>query len=100
MSSRFIKESNALNLKKFHSDNAFLGEPVYAPLNRGNVMSKVVNIIGDHIPEVSAIDFSDNGIRGLDHFASLVQKAPNVKILYLADNKVGMIQNGYNLIYM
>ena len=41
LSSRFNLQTKALNLSKFHADPAFLGESVYLPLNRYNVMIEV-----------------------------------------------------------
>ena len=88
MSSRFTAATKALDLKRFHADRQFLGEPVYAPLNRSNVVNTIVKIIGENIPNIEAVDFTDNKMRNLDHFETLTEKAPNVKVLYLADNTV------------
>lgn len=41
MSSRYVAENKALDLKKFYADRQFLGEPVYAPLARSNIMAQV-----------------------------------------------------------
>jgi hypothetical protein len=89
--SRYNLQTKALNLRKFHTDPAFLGEAFYAPLNRGNVMAEVIRIIGDNIPELEALDISENKIRGCDHFNTFAEKAPNVKILYIGDNNVSCI---------
>ena len=58
------------------------------PLNRSTVMKKVVEIVGTNIPILEAIDLSENRLHGLDGVVSLLQKAPNTKLLYLARNKV------------
>ena len=47
-------------MKAFHLDEAFAGESFYAPLWRSNIMNKVLTIIIDNIPELSAIDMSEN----------------------------------------
>ena len=60
MSQRYNPANKALDMKSFHSDRSFLGESVYAPLSRALCMKKVVQIINENIPEVEAIDFSDN----------------------------------------
>ena len=88
MSSRFNPATKALDLKAFHADRAFLGEAVYAPLQRGALMKKVVQIIADNIPEVEAVDLSENKIMLLDSFAQLIPKAKNIKILHINNNKV------------
>ena len=41
LSSRYNVPNKALDLSKFHADPAFLGESVYLPLNRYNVMTEV-----------------------------------------------------------
>ena len=53
MSSRFAAANRALDLKKFHADPQFLGEPVFAPLSRSGVFAKVAGIIGENIPQVN-----------------------------------------------
>jgi len=88
MSDRYIAENKALNLKAFHADPKFLGESCYVPLHRSPVMKKVVEIVGSNIPILEAIDLSENRLHGLDGVVSLLQKAPNTKILYLAKNKL------------
>lgn len=88
MSSRFVPETKALNLRKFYADPQFLGEPFYAPLNRSLIMNHIIKIIGEHIPGIEAIDLSENDLRTLDDLEKLVEKAPNVKILYLSKNNV------------
>jgi hypothetical protein len=37
----------ALDLRRFHADAAFLGEPVYACLNRSHVAKELVKIIAE-----------------------------------------------------
>ena len=60
MSQRYNPANKALDLKSFHSDRSFLGESIFAPLSRALCMKKVVQIINENIPEVEAIDLSDN----------------------------------------
>lgn len=75
-------------LTKFYSDDQFLGEPIYATLSRGLIMSRVVNIIAENIQDLEAIELSDNKIYSLNELSELTSRAPNVKILYLANNLV------------
>ena len=88
MSGRYTPSTKALDLKSFHADRSFLGESVYAPLYRGALMKKVVGIIGENIPEVEAIDLSENRLPTLDAFGGIVSKAPNIHTVYLAKNRV------------
>lgn len=88
MSDRYVSENKALNLKAFHADAKFLGESCYVPLHRSPVMKKVVEIVGTNIPGLEAADLSENRLHGLDGVVLLLQKAPNIKILHLAKNKL------------
>ena len=83
-------ETKALNLKSFHTDEAFAGESFYAPLWRSNVMNKVLTVITDHIPEVTAMDLSNNKLTqaSLEFFSGFKSKLSNLTLLYLADNKI------------
>ena len=40
MSARYIAEHCAINLRSFHTDKSFAGEPFYAPLFRTNVLTQ------------------------------------------------------------
>ena len=52
MSNRFNAQTGGLNLSRFHNDSAFLGQDVYLPLARAAVMSNVLKIINEHVPNV------------------------------------------------
>ncbi|QQP37236.1 Uncharacterized protein FKW44_017439, partial [Caligus rogercresseyi] len=86
MSSRYNTNTKALDLKTFHLDKSFLGEPLFTPLYRTNVLSTITKTIVQYIPEMEAMDISHNRIRMLDPFIDLVPKTPNVKILHLNNN--------------
>jgi len=90
MSKRYDTETKALNLKSFHTDEAFAGESFYAPLWRTNVMNKVLTVIIDNIPELKAMDLSNNKLNStsLEFFSTFKNKAKDLSILYLADNKI------------
>jgi len=90
MSKRYIVDHKALNLKSFHTDEKFAGESFYAPLWRSNVMNKVLTVIIDNIPELKAIDLSNNKLNSssLEFFSTFKSKAKDLTILYLADNKI------------
>lgn len=84
----FQSGNQALNMRKFYSDNAFLGQPFYVSIARHNLFKEVTKIITENIPQVSALEFSENKICRLDGFGSLSAATPNVKILYLEENLV------------
>ena len=74
------------------TDEGFIGDSFYAPLWRSNVLIKVMSIIGENIPEVTAVDLSDNKMLNLDNMQEHVKKAPNINIVHLANNRVLQIQ--------
>ena len=80
--SRYRNETRALNLSDFVNDPGLVtpsGGYLYAPLSRSSVMSAVVDIIGDNIPDVVAIDFSNNKLPNLS--AGLASTWPELKTL-------------------
>ena len=51
-------------------------------------MKKVVEIVGTNIPDLEAVDLSENRLHSLDGVVPLLHKAPNIKLLHLSKNKV------------
>ena len=88
MSKRYNIQNKSLDLKCFHNDTMFVGEAAYVPLSRSNVMNNVIRIIGEHIPDIQAIDFSENKLPSLDHFSMLEDNAPNLQFLNLSNNRL------------
>lgn len=54
-------------------------------------MQAVVTIIGDHIPDVQAIDASYNNIHSVEQMKLLIKKAVSLKSLNLGNNKLSQI---------
>lgn len=54
-------------------------------------MQSVMQIIGEHIPDVQAIDLSNNKIYSVDQMRTLLTKAASLKSLNLGNNKLGQI---------
>jgi hypothetical protein len=90
MSARFNNMTSHLDLSHFHNDSAFLGHDIYVPLSRGSVMSNVIKIINENVPQVSSIDLSKNKLPTLDYFSTLV--TPNLKSINLDDNRLEIRQ--------
>ena len=91
MGTRYRADVKALDLKSFHTDKGFIGESVYAPLNRSVVLKEVIQIIKKEIPNVEAIDFSSNRLPTLNQFSSLSEHATHLRILHLSDNRIANI---------
>ena len=63
----------------------------YTPLSRDNVLQTIVDIIGEHIPNVVAIDASKNKIFNLEQMKPLITKTPSLRSLNLGQNKLVQI---------
>lgn len=86
MAKRYNAQTKALDLTKFHTDPDL--SDIFCALFRPSIMLAAINIIGENIPDMEALNLNDNKLHNLDHFKQLVLKAPNIKILYLGNNKV------------
>ena len=69
-------------------DPSFLGENIYAVLARYNNMKEITQLIKNHIADLEALELSENKLHSLDSMEALTEAAPNVKTLYLTNNKV------------
>ena len=91
MAKRYMSNVKALDLKAFHTDSSFIGEPVYTPIARSVVLHEIIKIIGQEIPDVEAIDFSSNRLPSLHQFKKLFDSANKIRILYFSDNRLANI---------
>jgi nuclear RNA export factor len=57
-------------------------------LFRPNMISAVLDIIVENVPELAALDLSDNKLYVLNSLSVLAVKAPNLKILHIGRNRV------------
>ena len=89
MNARYVPESKALDLKNFKADNKFGGSSkASGDLKNPKVMEFVLDTIGQHLPDLEALNLSNNGLRNLKTFSKIVDKAPRLRILYLEDNEL------------
>lgn len=95
MSKRYNEQTKALDLSKFHTDPDL--KPIFCPLFRGIVMGAALDIISEYIPNLEAINLSDNQMSTVEAFKGAEKRLPHLKIVYLGDNKVLSIYN--NLLY-
>lgn len=66
----------------------FLSENIFCPLNKENVMLAVIGIIYESIPDLVALDLSNNKLSSLNCMKSMVEKVASLKILHIGQNKV------------
>jgi Leucine-rich repeat (LRR) protein len=64
-------------------------------LFRPSMMSVVLDIIEENVPELTALDLSDNKLYVVDSLSVLVTKLPNLRVLHIGRNRVSCIQRDY-----
>jgi hypothetical protein len=57
-------------------------------LVRPNVMLTVLDVIMENVPELAALDLSDNKLYSLDSLSVLSLKVPNLGVLHIGRNRV------------
>ncbi|XP_016951832.1 nuclear RNA export factor 1 isoform X2 [Drosophila biarmipes] len=86
MAKRYNVQTKALDLSRFHADPDL--KQIFCPLFRQNVMSAAIDIICDNIPDLEAINLNENNMTSMEAFKGVEKRIPNLKILYLGDNKI------------
>ncbi|XP_059062645.1 nuclear RNA export factor 1 [Achroia grisella] len=86
MVKRYNAATKALDLTKFHTDPDLAD--IFCALFRPMIMLAVIDIIADNIPDLEALNLNDNKLHGMEHLKILSTKLKNLKILYLADNRI------------
>ena len=89
MNKRYGLANKALDLNNFGNDSAFGGSSgATGRLTDERVVECVLETIGEHLRDLEAVNLSNNGLRTLRVLGKIADKAPNIKILYLHQNKV------------
>jgi hypothetical protein len=61
-----------------------------------NVLLAVLDIIVENVPELTALDLSDNQLYVFDNLSMLAAKVPNLRVLHIGRNQVSCcIQSDY-----
>lgn len=69
----------------------FLNDNVFCPLNRTNILMTAIQIIGESIPDLIALNLQDNRLVAIDGLKKLKTCTPNLKILHMGKNNVSII---------
>lgn len=89
MNKRYVPANRALDLTNFGADQTFGGSSgATGKLTDERVMDVVIETIGQHLSDLEALSLTNNGLRTLRVFSKIVDKGPNIKILYLDQNKL------------
>ncbi|XP_013136321.1 PREDICTED: nuclear RNA export factor 1 [Papilio polytes] len=89
MAKRYNPATKALDMTKFHSDPDL--SEIFCGLFRPVIMLSAIDIIAENIPDIEALNLNDNKLHGLDHLKIMATKLKNLKILYLADNRIPIV---------
>jgi len=89
MNKRYVAGNKALDLSNFGADQAFGGSSgAIGKLSDERVMDVVIDTIGQHLADLEALSLTNNNLRTLRVLGKIVEKARNIKILYLDNNKL------------
>ncbi|KAJ1108515.1 hypothetical protein NDU88_005891 [Pleurodeles waltl] len=88
MSRRYDGALQALDLKDVRNDAELQTKSVMVILSKRNHMEAVLRIIEENIPELLALDLSNNKLFRLEDLVELPQKAPLLKHLNLSGNEL------------
>uniref|UniRef100_A0A182NMU6 NTF2 domain-containing protein n=1 Tax=Anopheles dirus TaxID=7168 RepID=A0A182NMU6_9DIPT len=86
MVKRYNPQTKGLNLEKFHADPDL--SDIFCALFRPPIILAAIDIIAEHIPEIEALNLNDNKLYMLDHLKMMATKMPNLRVLYLARNRI------------
>ncbi|XP_031626575.1 nuclear RNA export factor 1 [Contarinia nasturtii] len=86
MAKRYNAVTKALDLTQFHLDADL--RDIYCGLSRAPIFSAASDIITENIAELEALNLDGNKINTLEMLKKLLSKLPNLKILYLSNNKI------------
>ncbi|KAL6434115.1 hypothetical protein ACFW04_005925 [Cataglyphis niger] len=87
VSKRYIQETNALDLSKFHQDPDLIDDYCCA-LFRPSILMTVLNIVGEHMPNLEILNLENNKLHNIDKLSELNKKFTKLKILHIGDNKI------------
>ena len=71
----------------------FLDNDLFVPLNRQVMLLCVFQIIAESVPNIRALNLSENKIFTTEHFSMLKRHACNLKSLDLSKNKASTNSN-------
>ncbi|XP_046327842.1 nuclear RNA export factor 1-like [Haliotis rufescens] len=92
MSDRYDPTTRSLNLSSMFSDEVLRAAGMFLALNRSNVMSNVIKVIKENIPELTSLNLSNNRLLSLTHMSDMVSAASGITSLDLGKNQLRSIE--------
>lgn len=86
MSNKYNVDTKALDMSSFCSNAELRAESLFLPVNRLSIMRAVTKIIEENIPELVALNLSNNKLNNLDGLLSLPSKTTQLTCLDLSSN--------------
>lgn len=99
MSKRYDTNQKLLDLSNFKNDQGFRERELFVPLSRANILSVVVKIIKENIPDLRLLDLSNNHISALEPLLSLSETCKLLKGINLQKNQVSSSDRGRYFIF-
>ncbi|XP_072766828.1 nuclear RNA export factor 1-like isoform X3 [Anoplolepis gracilipes] len=90
MFKRYVQETNALDLSKFHQDSDLIGD-YCCPLVHTSVLINLLGIMRQHIPTLEALNLESNNLCNIDILNKLTIFS-KLKILHIGNNKIKNIR--------
>ncbi|KAK2586874.1 hypothetical protein KPH14_009811 [Odynerus spinipes] len=87
MVKRYVQETNALDLSKFHQDPDLVAD-YFCALSRPIMLMAVLDIVSEYVPTLEALNLDGNKLHLIERLDVLYKKFPRLKILYIGDNKI------------
>ncbi|XP_035739512.1 nuclear RNA export factor 1-like isoform X2 [Vespa mandarinia] len=87
MIKRYVPETNALDLSKFHHDPDLIAD-YFCALSRPIMLMAVLDIVSEYVPTLEALNLDGNKLHMIEKLDVLYKKFPRLKILYIGDNKI------------
>lgn len=87
MVKRYVQETNALDLSKFHQDPDLIAD-YFCALSRPIMLMAVLDIVSEYVPTLEALNLDGNKLHLIERLDVLYKKFPRLKILYIGDNKI------------
>ncbi|XP_029051984.1 nuclear RNA export factor 1-like [Osmia bicornis bicornis] len=87
MAKRYVHETNALDLSRFHRDPDLITD-YFCALFQPVMLKAVLDIVSEHIPDLEALNLDGNQLQIIEKLSILNKKFAKLKILYIGDNKI------------
>lgn len=80
--------TKVVSLANFFQNDLLKEAGLFLPASKRNVLEEIVKIIVENIPDVRAINLSDNRIYSLEPLKDIVSSCPNVTALDISNNSL------------